>query len=98
MTHRTSKTKREDRAKYFREKARVVFELEPTANVLWMAGVIVDNLKRHKVPEKQITNIELKMIHELTAWDNFEKFIQIAVAFSNIVQNATGAQVFVEVI
>jgi hypothetical protein len=96
--HKTKLQKRDNRIKFYRDKAKFVFELPPSRNALFMAGIIIDNLYRCKIPAKQIKNIEQKMIHELIKWENYDKFIKIAWAFGNIVQSATGAKIYVDIL
>jgi hypothetical protein len=96
--HKTTKIKREDRTEFYRSKAKFVLELEPTRNALFMGGIIIDQLYRCKVPEPQIMNIEQKFIDELKKWESYSKFIKIAWEFGNIVQNATGARVYVDIL
>jgi hypothetical protein len=96
--HKTAKLKRADKTKFYREQAKFILELVPDRNVLFAAGTIIDHLKRCKVPVPQITNIEQKFIHELIKWESYDKFIKIAWAFGNIVQSATGAKVYVDIL
>jgi hypothetical protein len=94
--HKTKFQRRSNKAEFCRSKAKTVFELEPTDNCLFMAGVIIDNLKRIGTPVPQVRNIEQLFIDELRKWQSYEKYIKLAWAFADLVKHATGGKVYID--
>jgi hypothetical protein len=95
--HRTKLLKRKDKTEFYRSQAKFVFELEADRNILWAAGIIIDNLKKCKISPETISKIEQQFMAELNKWIDFEQYIKIQFALANIVQKKTKHKVYIDV-